>query len=64
MIKLSDKNISYAVENGKLKIEVDLSKNLGPSKSGKSSIVATSRGAIPIDGGNGKSYQLNLNLYA
>ena len=39
-------NIRLKVENGKLFIEVDLEKEIAPSSSGKTMIVATSRGSL------------------
>ncbi len=52
-------NIIASLVGNKLTIIIDTSVDLGASKSGKTDIVATSRGAIAI----GKDLQLNLNLY-
>ena len=42
------KNVEYTVKGNILTIEVDLSKNFGPSKSGKTMVVATTAGATNI----------------
>ncbi len=55
------KNIKTTVEGNKLVIEVDLSKDFGPSASGKTIIVATSSGNTAVEGGGG--VVLGLNLY-
>jgi hypothetical protein len=41
-------NLKLAVRNKKLLVEADLSENHGPSSSGKSIIVASSQGPVPI----------------
>ena len=52
-------NIITSIVGNKLTIVIDTSVQLGPSKTGKTDIVATSRGAITV----GENLQLNLNLY-
>lgn len=52
-------NIDYSITGNELTIKVDLSKNFGPSKSGKTIIIASSKGNIDV--GNG--VKLGLNLY-
>jgi len=49
----SMKNVEFKVSGKKLTIEIDLSKNFGPSKSGKTTIVASTEGneTIPNTGG-------------
>lgn len=54
------KNIKTTVEGNKLTIEVDLSKEFGPSASGKTIIVATSSGNAAVEGGGGAIMGLNL----
>lgn len=43
-------NVSYTVANGKLTIEIDLSHRGGLSASGKTILVASTRGNKPIEG--------------
>ncbi len=52
-------NIETVIRDGKLIISIDTTVRLGPSKTGKTEMVATSRGVIPLEDG----LQLNLNLY-
>lgn len=54
------KNAKLTVDGDKLTIEVDLSKDHGPSKSGKTIIIATSSGNKPIDGTDAI---IGLNIY-
>ena len=44
-----------------LTIEVDLSKDFGPSSSGKTTIIASTEGNAKIDGFEG--YRVGLNVY-
>lgn len=53
-------NIVTRVEGHKLTIEVDLSKDLGPSKSGKTIIIASSQGNQTIEDGGGAVMGLNV----
>jgi len=53
------KNVSYTIENQILVIQVDLSKRFGPSKSGKTQIIATSEGIVALESGA----QLGLNVF-
>lgn len=53
-------NVTYKMQGNKLVIEVDLSKKIGPSKSGKTTLIATTGGNVPIDS---KGRRLGLNLY-
>lgn len=55
------KNIEYKVENEKLIITIDLTKTFGESKSGKSIIVATTSGNVPVEGTD--DIKLGLNCY-
>jgi len=51
-------NIQTDVKGNILTITIDLSKSLGRSNSGKSEIVASSYGAIAVNG-----VKVNLNVY-
>lgn len=54
------KNADVKVEGNKLTITVDLSKDQGPSNSGKTIIIATSSGNKPIEGTDAI---MGLNIY-
>jgi hypothetical protein len=53
-------NVAYVINGNMLTITVDLSKRLGPSSSGKTTIIATSSGNQPIAGTEAK---LGLNIF-
>ena len=54
----------HVYEEGELlHIVVDTSKELGPSASGKTTLIASSGGNTPITLENGKQVKLGLNLY-
>ena len=57
-------NVSYDVTDSLLTIRIDVSsgmlKKAPPSTTGKTSLVATTSGALPIDGIPGLSLSLNL----
>jgi len=55
------KNIDMNVTGTILTIKVDLSKTYGPSKSGKTTIIATSEGNIAIPGR--EDIKVGLNIY-
>ena len=55
------KNIEVNVEHGKLTITVDLAKELGPSASGKSVIIATTEGNVDVPGA--PDVKIGLNIY-
>jgi hypothetical protein len=55
------KNVELKVEHGKLTITVDLSKELGPSASGKSIIIATTEGNVEVPGT--PDTKIGLNVY-
>ena len=55
-------NITMKTTGDKLVIEIDLSKNLGTSKSGKSSIIATTSGNIEIE--NKPGIKIGINCYS
>lgn len=54
-------NIELQVEGDRLTIVIDLSKSLGPSKSGKTEVIASTRGNVSVtDDG---AVKLGLNVY-
>lgn len=53
-------NVQISVENQVLTIKVDLSKRLGKSTSGKTTIVATTAGNVPVPEHEGMSIGLNV----
>lgn len=55
------KNVDVKVENDVLVIRISLKKEFGPSKSGKTIIVATTAGNQEVPGTNG--LRLGLNAY-
>jgi hypothetical protein len=55
------KNIELEKKDGKLVITVDLSKDCGRSKSGKSTVIASTEGNITIPGTN--NLKLGVNCY-
>jgi hypothetical protein len=50
-----------SVENNILTVKVDLTKEFGPSASGKTIIIATTEGNVPIVGSEDK--KIGLNIY-
>ena len=54
-------NVHIEVKDKKAIITIDLSKSYGPSKSGKTIVVATTRGNVPIPGA--ENFRLGLNCY-
>ncbi len=56
------KNVSMKQEGTKLVIEVDLSQDFGKSKSGKSTIIASTEGNQSIETGDEVVY-IGLNIY-
>jgi hypothetical protein len=57
------KNVQMKVEGDKLTITVDLSKEFGPSSSGKTIIVASTEGNQTIEGYKAENYKIGLNIY-
>ena len=55
------KNVEIKVEHGKLTILVDLTKEIGPSASGKNVIIATTGGNVDIPGT--EDIKIGLNVY-
>lgn len=54
-------NVELRVEKEKLIIEVDLKKSFGPSKSGKTIIIASTSGNALVPGKDG--VKVGLNVY-
>jgi hypothetical protein len=54
------KNVEMTVEGTTLTIRVDLSKEFGPSSSGKTILVATTEGNVTVPGRQDK---VGLNVY-
>ncbi len=55
------KNVKMTVNGTKLVIEIDLSKNLGVSKTGKSEMIASTQGNISIP--SNPEIKIGLNVY-
>lgn len=55
------KNVEMHVEGNVLTIRVDLSKEFGPSSSGKTIIIATTEGNAPVPGR--EDAKVGLNVY-
>lgn len=55
---MANTNIVAEVEGSKLILTIDLKKKVGPSKSGKTMLIATAGGGLAIE-----DMTLNLNLY-
>ncbi|MCC6574146.1 MAG: hypothetical protein IT462_10160 [Planctomycetes bacterium] len=55
------KNVDMKVEGTTLVIKVDLTKEFGPSSSGKTIIIASSEGNQTIDYKDG--YKIGINVY-
>jgi len=53
-------NVNYEVKDDKLIIEIDLTKEFGPSKSGKTITIASTRGNQTIEG---TDVVIGLNVY-
>ncbi len=53
-------NIEVKVEKNKLILTVDLTKRLGPSSSGKTTIVASTAGNAKLEGHEGLQFGLNV----
>ena len=55
------KNVEMTVEGNILTIKVDLTKEFGPSSSGKNIIIATTEGNVSIPGS--EEGKIGLNVY-
>jgi hypothetical protein len=53
-------NVTVKVEGNKLVIEVDLTKELRPSSSGKTILIASSEGNANVPGHEGVKFGLNV----
>ena len=59
-----DNSISYDVDkDGLLTIKIDTTKEIGPSASGKTTLIASSGGNAKLDVGLDVDCYLGLNLY-
>ena len=54
------KNVELKVDGTTLTISVDLSKEFGPSSSGKTTIIATTEGNVSVPG---RDEKIGLNVY-
>lgn len=54
------KNIQFEIQKDKLTIEVDLTKDFGPSVSGKTIIVASTEGFVGLDIDKPISFAVNV----
>ncbi len=54
------KNVELTVEGTMLTIKVDLSKDFGPSSSGKTTIIASTEGNVTIPN---REEKIGLNIY-
>lgn len=57
------KNVEMSVEGSVLTIKVDLTKEFGPSSSGKTIIVASSEGNVNVPGREDTKIGLNVYKY-
>lgn len=57
------KNVEMKVENNILTIQVDLTKEFGPSSSGKTIIIASTEGNVSIPGDEAAKIGLNVYKY-
>ena len=57
------KNVETSVDGGKLTITVDLTKNFGPSKSGKTIIIGSTEGNKWLDTPDHGDVCIGLNCY-
>lgn len=53
-------NIHTTQKDGKLIIVVDLAQRHGPSKSGKTTVIATTSGNVVVDANSGATMGLNV----
>jgi hypothetical protein len=54
-------NVQIEVKDNKAIITIDLNKDFGPSKSGKTIVVATTRGKVPVPGA--EDVRIGINCY-
>ena len=58
------KNLTTKLDGNILTITVDLAKRQGRSKSGKTEIIASSEGNVPVSNPKNERIYLGLNVYA
>ena len=58
------KNIKISVKGHALTIEVDLTKDFGLSRSGKTTVIASTEGTVKLDGEKGIIIGVNVNKKA
>ena len=55
------RNVVLKLDKAILTITVDLTKSLGPSKSGKTTLIASTDGPVPVPGN--EKIKVGLNIY-
>lgn len=55
--------LTYSVDKKTLTITIDLTRELGPSSSGKTTLVASTGPAVKVESPDGVELRLGLNLY-
>lgn len=56
-------NITTDIQGDTLTLTIDLAKPGTVSRSGKSSVIASTRGNLTITDGNGEDVKIGLNIY-
>ncbi len=56
-------NIKTEVKGDTLTIEIDLTKDFGPSKSQKTITIASTRGNVKLEDANGNAFCVGINCY-
>lgn len=56
-------NIQLTRDGSKLVITIDLATDLGPSASGKTTLIATTGGNVDVPGSGATGIKLGLNVY-
>ena len=56
-------NVNAEIKGNKLLIEIDISKDYGPSKSGKTVTIASTRGNVKLQDADGKAIVIGINCY-
>lgn len=57
------KNVEVKVDKKKMVITVDLTQDLGPSKSGKTQMIATTNGNMDVEVPGSPGIKIGLNVY-
>ena len=55
------KNVEMKIDGTILTITVDLTKEFGPSASGKTTIIASTEGSVPVEEGRDEKVGLNIS---